>query len=423
MSNYQDIREDVVVVEEKMKLKPQFFIKGVKGGSGLCFKTPPGGFSLKIQRNLRDDTFNMVFKDVYVNNNNFFASEKNSFIPFINIDGVDTPILGGHVNVDDKNLNSFFIHRSMTDNAIFRETKSISVGIKRRKNDTSYRMSIYPQFETLKDNVRIGENKILDFKSINAISISTKRTDDFGTKVHLNDDQLDIKKSYSHTLLVPRKLERMGKNITVFDAFIYNEIIDGVNMPGIRDTEADVSFHEGKIKTTSFKKSLNLVVNDIQGEKMREYKNETKEILKKLVGQREHGNGSHSLIKYIGSFNMFDQTSYDYEKGISVVGSSSTSREGEIIPYSLKGGYFRESTLGVNEIYKKIKILQTFTNQKPILQPDAGKVMLDIKSFSEPNNDFIEYDIDPKILIKQKDYIFPLDGLKRIATEHRTKND
>ncbi|MCK5789074.1 MAG: hypothetical protein KAH32_08740 [Chlamydiia bacterium] len=119
---------------------------------------------------------------------------------------------------------------------------------------------------------------------------------------------------------------------------------------------------------------------------------------------------------------MFNQTSYDYEKGESVVGSSSTSREGEIIPYSLKGGYYRESTLGVNEIYKKIKVLQTFTNLKPLLQPDVGSVRLDIETEKETNTEHIKYDIDPKILIKQKDYIFPLEGLERISKPHGTKH-
>ena len=419
MFSYQYVREDVVVVEEKIKLNPQFF---KVGDDTFDFATPPGGFSLKIQRNLRDDTFNMVFKDVYKKiGGTIWVSGDNEFKPFANIDGTDVNIGAEHVLVNNKNPNSFFVHRSMISNAVFREAKSISVGIKHPTYDVSYRMSIYPQFETLKDSVRISEHKILDFKTVNGITISTKEGD-FGKRIHFKEDKLNIKKSYSHTFLVPRELNRMGKNVTVFDAYIYNEKIAGVDMPGTEDPEADVSLHEGKIKTTSFKKILSLVVNDIQSKKMNEYKNITKEMLGRLASQRR--SGEHSPIEYIGSFNMFDQTSYDYEKGISVVGSSSTSREGEIIPYSLKGGYFRESTLGVNEIYKKIKILQTFTNQKPILQPDAGKVRLNIESnLDSPKKEVTLYDIDPKILIKQKDYIFPLEGLERIRKEHGVEYD
>ena len=414
MFNYPKMMDDKVVVTEKMKLNPQFF-KTIDG-KVFNFVTPDQGYTLKIQRNLRDDTFNMMFKDVYESGDKLFASQNNGFSPFVNVDGRDLSVGGGHSkNINHKNNNSFFVHRSMISNTKFRDVKSLSVGIKKYNNIASYRMSIYPQFETLKSNVRISEGNALEFKTVNGVTISIAPGEILSGNTSLKDEQMNTIYSYSHTLLIPRKLNRMGKNITVFDTFTYNDKITGIDMPGSYSTENDIDLHEGKIKTTSFKKSLSLVVNDIANEGTAKTEEDITNWLKKnhkLV---------HSPVKYVGSFNMFDQTSYDYEKKESVIGSSSTSREGEIIPYSLTGGYYRESTLGVNEIYNKINVLQSFTKLEPVLQPDIGRFELNISDTSSEIYKHLRK-IDPKILIRQKDYIYPLKGLKRISHEYERLN-
>ena len=423
MFNGNFTKEDVVVVQEKMKLNPQFF---KKTSGSYNFPTPDGGFTMKIQRNLRDDTFNMMFKDVYKSKDEkTFMESENYFNPFININGVDSVVGGGHTNRNDQNnLNSYFVHRSMENNIKFRDTKSISLGVKNntldRAYNASYRISIYPQFETLKSSVRISKNNVLDFQSVNGITIRIKEGNDLANGAHLKSDRIEKKMSYSHTILVPRILNRIGKNITVFDAFIYNDKYNSVDMPGTDSAEGDIALQEGKIKTTSFKKSLSLVVNDFNDSKTKIIEDELN-VWEKNRKHKQGWNGS-THPKYIGSFNMFDQTSYDYEKGESVVGSSSTSREGEVIPYSLKGGYYRESTLGVNEIYKKIKVLQTFTKLNPILQPDVGLVKMEIKTDELDHKKTVNL-IDPMEMLKDNNYIYPLKGLERLSEKSVAKNE
>lgn len=430
MFNYSGGLENIVFVQEKMKLNPQFY-KSIFATKKLV--TPTGGYTLKLQRNLRDDTFNAMFKDVKDEKSDKWMDREgvSSVYPFVNINGKETPLNKTHAHYsNDQNINSFFAHRSVLDNVKFRDLKSATFGIKDISGygqiKEQYWMSIYPQFETIKDSVKIKDDDILDIKTVNGITISIKSPTNFDTQGHYKNDEMLVQKSYTHTLLVPRELKRIGKNITVFDVFIYNDIKNNVDMPGTKNTGNDSSLKEGEIKTTSFKKSLSLVVNDIEhiNDNIDGVIKETKDNIVSWLKELEKNNKihNHSEVKYISSFNMFNQTSYNYEKGESVVGSSSSSREGEIIPYSLKGGYYRESTLGINEIYNKIKVLQSFSKLNPILQPDIGAVEMTI-STDEADHGKAIHRIKPSIMLKQKDYIYPLKGLERLSKTCEDNNE
>ncbi|MCK5789073.1 MAG: hypothetical protein KAH32_08735 [Chlamydiia bacterium] len=270
MFNHQDIREDVVVVQEKMKLNPQFIKTKT---SGEEYATHDGGYTLKLQRNLRDDTFNIMFKDPYYDaNTKHFLSQLTDADIFANVNGVETSLSKMHAHSrtssNGKNENSFFVHRSMINNIKFRDIKSATFGIKNitYPNDLAYRMSIYPQFEALRDNIRISKDKVLDIQTINAMTINIKNPHATNGNANYKNEEMLVTKSYTHTLLVPRELRRMGKNVTVFDVFVYNDILKKVDGYGVESSENDYALKKGEIKTTSFKNKLNLVVNDIHGD-------------------------------------------------------------------------------------------------------------------------------------------------------------
>ena len=409
-----------VVVQEKIDFKANFTSYR---NSSIGKLINEDEMFLKLQRNIGDDTFNAMFRNP---EDNYDATS----MEYTNRRYSDNSIVSANINGKDylgqkqpyehngsdgvvADPHSFFIHHGMIGDSKFRDVKNFTV-----KNtfhdERGIIISLFPKFRELKQFVSLKENQYLDIKTLNGavFDIPANKVTAYG-KIY-NIPESSVKKYYNHTFVVPRKINRLNYNKTLYDVYSANEIDEefhGINkIIGLADVAPDVLLKNGSMTSSAFSNKLNFFPTKNSNNNIRDF-------VKSSFG------ANITKPKYIGSFEISGHTGYDYDKQKGTFGPSANSKQGELIPYNYEGSYSRVSTLGINEVYKKINIIQSLDNTEPILQPDEGRFMLTIYNDSLPIHPTWKT-IDQKLFKKDSKYIYPLLGLERLVkiTERR-KNE
>lgn len=268
---------------------------------------------------------------------------------------------------------------------------------------------MFPHFDTFPQQIMIKENQCLDIALVRAFEFFT---DDITL---LGDGEYQIiprtRKYLTHFYIFPRKFDQFNHQVSVADIYTSNEV---------SNTSPDGIFFNNYAHTYDFSNSARYQSSAITGDMnitLKDKFDAKPNILKKV--------GDDSYIKntfYVGTFDLIDQTYYDFDNNKSVIGLSSTSKVGEIIPYGFKGSLTRKFNLGFIDFLKNFKVGITSEVKQKVLDPYAGQIMLNLKesnSFgslneqNELNGDQLEM---LRILLSDVKFI-PLIGIKRFSDE------
>ena len=302
---------------------------------------------VEIVRNLNEDTFNIEYEKLHLN----LGTDQISFIPYANAKGKDYISRWTHDYTDlpFSKTGVFPLHRSQIDEIKISKIDQLTVGYdlesnllqssKKDRNVTRHILSInIPEKNPI---VNLKFNEILHLKSIKTIKVKPKLLPyKFGnyypsnllTRENVIENQgTEIEYTYNHLFLVPTKLNQNDSNEVIFDVFERND--------NDRQIMFDQSFKGGEYDSNVF--SPGKLTHIFVGNK------NTK---------KEYVDNEGNKAKYVGSFHLIESSYYDYESKKSKKGLGPNYENGEIIPYSFKGLYSRNVSLGLNSAFPKLLI-------------------------------------------------------------------
>ena len=334
---------------------------------------------MMIERNLRDDTFNVKFK-----------LDKHMIIPFrtnfqINGKTIDA-YQGFHDHeIQDDILNDILPHALIKD-AKFSSTKSIAAGMvyKNHIDDPHYFLHKRYSRQDLgaflvvinnivkNQSISVTADNIIHIQTINSIKITKdvplyilRNSQKFSNNpfdsyykifnpTNDNDQNVSFEYSYNHIYLKPSPISRYSHNTKIYDVFMSND---------------DDSPIIGDMKITNGIMSTSETGNS-----------------KMQIGFHSKLNDNHSAFidgryrKHIGYYSLEDYSYYDYEKNKTIFGPSINAKRGDLVPYNLHGNYIRQIQLGLNCDYDALKIYQSKLFDKPVLKPFSGSVKLAVNN-------------------------------------------
>lgn len=333
---------------------------------------------MMIQRNLRDDTFNVRLK-----------LDKHIDFPVDTNFQIDGKTISDNIPAHDYQVQSDIIDdiipHSLIKDAKFSQTKSIAAGlIVRGKSDDNIDKWIHPRFSrkdfgafliiinnlTKNQNISVTSDNIIHIKTINSIKLTKneplhiwRNTDKYsnGTystyyKIFDPDDQnnqeVTFEYSYNHIYLKPAPISRYKHNKKIYDIFMSND--DSTPIIG------DMNIKNG-IMASSETGSSKMQI----GFHSHLHENKTE-----MIEGKER--------KYIGHYQLEDYSYYDYDKNKTIFGPSTIAERGDFIPYNLKGNYIRQLQLALNCDFDALKIYQSKKFDQAVLKPFGGSVKINL---------------------------------------------
>ena len=379
MVNFQEIQ----TYEEKIDLNEKIIITLNEESNN---DIRDNGTDFIVQMNLFDDTFSIKIKSLY--------SDEGDESPYININNKN--IFENDDSILNNRQDGFYrMHYSML-NATQREFNDLEVlgmGLQNRWKNKIYFFAT-PVIEKIPRQIKIPENKIIHIKTINKIKIHFKKIDLISLSgIEGEKPTPETSLFYNHLFLVPHDIDYFNGNEYLFDVYMENDENEDINN--------DCKISEGVFKSSAIRTNQ---------ETFFQKKNEI--INPKIFSWN-----------YIGGIKLATSHYYNFQSRKVEKGFSENSLYGDIVPYDFSGEYKREYVGDFNARLKDITFQLTNYINQPVLNPDTGKVQLNINQNYQ--GDFHQYYILPWKNIsllrdqckKDKDFKLTLKGLREFSHE------
>lgn len=349
----------------------------------------------KINRNLCDDTFNLELHPTVA----VSSSTRIVEIPYINVNN-EYEIQGWDSSLnrpsDDIMYQSYswVAHHSLFKDLKFHNTSVIALGTdihndSYTNNNLFFRNIIYPHFSHVKNKINASYKDVIHFKTIKSIS--------------------GKQKEHRHIAQFSQGLSRMERNGELITNLSYNDIYIRPLEPNIGSTDkriAEIYIHNSD--NTPYKYDYNITNGLLQTSSLPNNKLET-------YFESSNENKTYNGASFIGYISVADPTYYDYDKHQTKVGYSSTSKEGDTVPYNYKGDFTRSITLGINGVFNKITISFSKKIDAPLLDPYEGKVRLFLTYSEQPLSEIPRRFLDGESIKKIRDHYYTLQGINRLS--------
>ena len=334
---------------------------------------------MTIQRNLRDDTFNVKLKL----DKHFDLSVRSNF-------QIDSKTIESHIPVHDKgifnNVVNDILPHSLIKDAKFNKTKTIAAGLVLQNPESSDEVVVSPRYSrkdvgafliiinnlVKNQNISVNSDDIIHIKTINSIRVTKdkplyiwKNSHRFSNSPYdhpykilkpneQNDQEVSLEYSYNHIYLKPAPISRYDHNTKIYDVFMSND--DGTPIIG------DMNIENGVMSTSESGNSKMQIG----------FHSELNKNQKEVIDGKSRD--------YIGYYSLEDYSYYDYDKKTTIFGPSTNAKTGDLVPYNLGGNYIRQIGIALNCDYDALKIYQSKTFDKPILKPFSGSVKINLEN-------------------------------------------
>lgn len=403
--------EDYEVVRRKEEVTCEIHASETKTrGWAAPTSTVESGLEFGVERNLADETFSMYFKET-----SKYLLDGEKAWPIVR-ESIST---SNKVTIDSKNgllgpLKRFdytyYEARSFSlDNLKFKEASSWSRNI--AGNDSSnINISVFPKFASFPRTAMIKDNQVLEIDVIRGIRFVPEPMFKLRSNNNYNE-AVEPDVHYSRFFIFPRKVNQFSHQVTIADLYKADDF-DYMSVP-----EIDKSNYLNQYDFSNITKYQSSTVS---GDMAITTKDGFKEDLRGFERDMEYffpGN-----IYKIGTFDLLDETHYDFESKKTIVGIDRESKRGEIIPYNFKGSLTRIFDLGFIPFLKNFKVGITSEIKQPVLDPFIGQIILDLNETNLFDSHSEQHELDKDEFQRLRDLIteikfMPLEGLKRFDHE------